>query len=115
MKDRPDASLIGINGMNSFRHVGKLKFCHDAKDMFLAFEIVEERAFADISGLGDVFDGNVGKSSVRKELKCCTEKAEARFFGSPLSAALVNGTFVEPRDSVIQGSTTSKCATLVHI
>jgi hypothetical protein len=70
-------------------HFAKLNFCHDPEHMFLAFEIVEERAFADVGGLGNIFDCDVGESAFGKELEGAAEKTQAGFRGAALAAAHV--------------------------
>ena len=42
--------------------LGELHFAEGHQDVFFAGEVVEEGAFADIGGFGDVFDGGFGRS-----------------------------------------------------
>jgi hypothetical protein len=55
--------------------------------VILALEIVEEGAFADVRGFGDVFHCDVGEAALGKELERTPEQAQARFGGTALAAS----------------------------
>jgi hypothetical protein len=54
--------------------------------VLFAGEIIEESAFAEISGVGDVFDGGFGKALAGEEFESGAEEAFAAFGGTTFSA-----------------------------
>ena len=54
--------------------------------MIFAGEIIEERAFADVGGVGDVLDGGIGETVLSEKVEGGAEKAFADFSGVSLTA-----------------------------
>ena len=54
--------------------------------MFFAGEVVEEGAFADVGGVGDVFDGGVGEALFGEDIESGAEQALMYFGAAPLAA-----------------------------
>ena len=79
--------MFGKSG--GFPHFAKLDFCDDSEHVFLALEVIEERALADVRGLGDVFHCDVGESALGEELEGTAEEAQAGFRGAALASAHV--------------------------
>jgi len=63
-----------------------LHFAEGEEDVFLAGEIIEERALAEIGGVGDVFDGGFGEALAGEEIECSAEKAFAALDGLAFAA-----------------------------
>ena len=87
VQDRLNLLPSGDSAGQSFSDFGELNLGHDAKDMVLGLEVVEEGSLAYVGGLGDVFDGNVLEAALREELKSAAKKADAGFGGTALAAA----------------------------
>jgi len=81
-----DGLFVVVDEASGFPHLPKLNLGHHTQDVFLALEVVEEGAFADVRGLRDVFHGDVGKAALGKELEGAAKKAEPRFRGTALTA-----------------------------
>lgn len=54
--------------------------------MIFAGEIIEEGAFADIGGIGDVFDSGIGETVFGEKIESGAEEALADFGGVALAA-----------------------------
>ena len=62
----------------------ELHFAESQQDVVLAREVVEEGAFADVGGFGDVFDRGFAKPFSAKRVESGAEQAFAKFRASAL-------------------------------
>ena len=85
MQHRANRLFAGFGHCQSFFHLTQLNFGHHAQYVILALEIVEERAFTDISGFGDIFDRDIGVAALGKKLKRATEQAHPSFGATTLA------------------------------
>jgi len=68
--------LIGVtSGVDGVLQFGELHFAEGEEDVVFAGEIIEEGAFADVSGFGDVANGGFGEAFFGKELESGAEEA----------------------------------------
>ncbi len=79
--------------------------------MVLRLEVVEKGSLAHVSGLGDVFDGDVLESALGEELEGAAEEAEPGVRGAALAASYGLGRGRAPggggREGRIQFTTSS--------
>ena len=87
VEDRLNLLFSVSDASQGFCDFGELNLGHDAKDMVLGLEVVEEGSLAYVGGLGDVFDGNVLEAALREELESAAEKSDAGFGGTALAAS----------------------------
>jgi hypothetical protein len=73
--------------VNVFREFANLHFREGQKNVFLAREIVKERAFADVGGIGDVFYGGLRKTFLVKKSESRAKQALANLSAAALSPA----------------------------
>ena len=66
---------------NASRTFAELNFGHHAQDVVLALEVVEEGSFAHISGLRDVFDGDILEAPLSKKSQGAAEQLQPGFSG----------------------------------
>ena len=66
--------------------LAELHFAKSEEDVVLAGEIIEKGAFADVGGIGDVFDGGFGKTFPGKEIESGAEEAFTEFSAAALAA-----------------------------
>lgn len=74
------------NAIDGDLQLGDLHVAKGDQEMFLAGKIVEESAFADVGGFGDVFDGGFGKAFLGEEVQGGAEERLASG-GTAASAA----------------------------
>ena len=66
----------------------ELHFREGQEEMVFAGEIVEEGAFADVGGVGDVFDGGIGEAALGEKIEGGAEKALADLSAAALAATV---------------------------
>src|SRR5215468_341853 len=64
---------------DGFRELAQLHVCECEKDVILTWEIVEEGAFSDVSGLSDVSHGCFSKTFLGKKSQSGAKEAFAQF------------------------------------
>jgi hypothetical protein len=64
----------------------ELHLSEGEENVVFAGEIIEKGAFADVSGIGDVFDGGFGKTLLGKESESGAEEAFTEFSAAALAA-----------------------------
>ena len=63
-----------------------MHFGEGQEDVIFAGEIIEEGAFADVCGVGDVFDGGICETVLGEKIESRAEEAFAYFSGVALAA-----------------------------
>jgi hypothetical protein len=78
MQHGPNLLLARSDQRSCLFNAGNLDLGHDAQNMVLALEVIEESPLADIRRLGNVLDCHAGEAALCKEFKSTPEKAQAR-------------------------------------
>src|SRR5208337_5187990 len=87
VQDRLNRLPAILGAGQRFGHFGELNLGHDAQDVVLGLEIIEERSLAHVRGLGNVFDRNVLEAAFGEQMKGAAEKPDAGLGGAALAAA----------------------------
>ena len=87
VEDRLNLLSSGGGAGQGLYDFAELNLGHDAEDVTLGFEVIEEGFLAYVGGLGDVFDGDVLETAFGEELEGAAEEADAGFGGAALAAA----------------------------
>ena len=74
-------------GLSGFMQLAQLNLGHHAQDVVFALEVVEEGSLAYVRGFRDVFDGDIGKTALGKELEGGAKEAEAGVRGAARTAS----------------------------
>jgi hypothetical protein len=75
---------------NDGLQLGELHFRERQQDMVFAGEVIEKRAFANVSGISDVFYGSVREAVLREEIERRPKQAFADLQGALLAAVRRN-------------------------
>ncbi len=85
-QEDPRGLVLCPSLIRSRAQLAKLHFAEGEEDVFLAGEIIEESAFAEVGGVGDVFDGGFGEAFAREKIESGAEKTLSAFDGLALAA-----------------------------
>jgi hypothetical protein len=77
MQHSPNLLLARSDQGNCFFNARKLDLGHDAQDMVLTLEVIEESPLADIRRLGNVLHCHAREAALGKEFKSTPEKSQA--------------------------------------
>jgi hypothetical protein len=99
--ERAEKDGHGLVGLARFFHrrleLFELHLAKDEQDVVLAREVIEESAFADVSGIGDVFNGGLNKAFPGKEIESSAEETLAELGAAALAAVRGSARLCLPR------------------